>query len=188
MTVPRSHQRRGPVVVRQARQPRRERPSRHRPRRLADVDLRGASRPGTTPPPCAPMTRSCRRWWSGRPTACQSLPTWVTKANATPSPSRSKKPKGGQLTDEQKAHNKAHNGKRPSGARELPAQDHAQGPAQRQPLPMEDREDHRRRPRDPPHRVQPDHLTTQSYERLHGKDQSQPARTDKGPTKTNCID
>jgi hypothetical protein len=57
-----------------------------------------------------------------------------------------KKPKGGQLTDVQKTFNRAHNGVRAIGqTRQLPPQGHIRSPTQRQPLPLEDRQNRRSR-------------------------------------------
>src|SRR4051812_45068874 len=72
----RSHARGGSVVVRQARPPRRQRARRHRPRRLATVDLAGAARPGARhhrtarphPHPADPhpsLRRPARSWRPG---------------------------------------------------------------------------------------------------------------------------
>src|SRR4051794_41568477 len=60
---------------------------------------------------------------------------------------------------------------RPPGAgrtRQLAAQDHIQGTAADQPLPLAHRRDHRRRPRPPPSPARPNHMITGSTEPLLG--------------------
>ena len=55
--------------------------------------------------------------------------------------------------------------------RKLPAQDHLQSATQRQPVPMEHRQDHRSRPGPPPHRPRPHNLITPRHDPLRGKAQ-----------------
>src|SRR3954453_2143274 len=61
--------------------------------------------------------------------------------------------------------------------RQLAAQDHLQGTAPGQPLPLADRRHHRRHPRPAPPRARPDHMITAGDEPLLGMAQWQTGRT-----------
>lgn len=66
---------------------------------------------------------------------------------------------GGGLTVDQRAFKRAAlRDPGPGRTRELPAQDHLQGPPPRQPVSMANRRDHRRRARPTPHRARPDNV------------------------------
>jgi hypothetical protein len=81
-----------------------------------------------------------------------------------------KKPRDGQLTDEQKTHSQGPQRKtRHRRTRELAAEDDLQSPAQHQPLPLAQRQDRRCRPRPAPHRPRPHHVITHGDRSLPGK-------------------
>jgi hypothetical protein len=89
---------------------------------LAAYTLLNRAAKTRTPPHSGPTPRSFRCQPPGQATTCQSWAIWATRAKPAPSPWRSstvafKKPQGGELTEDQKAHNTAHNGKRAVGER-----------------------------------------------------------------------
>jgi hypothetical protein len=113
----RAHPRRGSVVVGQARQPRRERPGRHRSGRLATVDLQGTPRPRARhhrPAGTTEMLPLLAAWTEDQQRVLGDL---GYEGEADTITVAFKKPKGGELTDVQKTYNKVHNGIQAIGER-----------------------------------------------------------------------
>jgi len=82
-----------------------------------------------------------------------------------------KKPKGGQLTDVQQTHNKAHNGIRAIGERGNSLLKTTFKALRNVSLCPEDRQDCQSRTRPPACRIRPNHVITQRHEALRGKAQ-----------------